>query len=129
MGDRGNIIMGTPDKPEIYFYTHWTGTELPATLRAALIRGRERWEDASYLARVIFCEMVGDDKGVTGYGISATMPDNEHPLLFVDCETDGGRVTVAPESSGSFAPRSWTFAEFVKLDPAKGWAALGFSDE
>lgn len=80
IGNRGNIKIG-----KIYFYTHWGGSELYDYVRNALDRGRERWTDEPYLARIIFCEMVGDDvKGTTGFGISTEICDNEHNILEVD---------------------------------------------
>lgn len=89
MGDRANIIVNdqydetTPNA--VVLYTHWSGTEVPETLKAALARGRERWNDGPYLTRIIFGQMVAHDPmGTTGYGISAQIGDNEHPFLVVD---------------------------------------------
>jgi len=71
MGDRGNIIV-EDGKSKVYLYTHWGGSELKEILMSALKRGKERWTDGQYLARIIFCEMVkGDEKGLTGFGISS----------------------------------------------------------
>ena len=85
MGDRGNIVFKYTDGNKIYFYSHWGGSDLKETLRQALIRGKERWEDESYLARIVFCEMVKDDiEDLTGYGIAPYEVDNEHPLVTVD---------------------------------------------
>jgi len=85
MGDRANVkIRGFGD---VYLYTHWCGSELPGTLQRALAR-RQRWEDASYLARVVFCEMVGEDGwcGELGYGISSTVGDGDDRVLTVDVD-------------------------------------------
>ena len=57
MGDRGNIIVKDGNS-EVYLYTHWTGSDLPDVLRSALKRGKSRWNDGPYLARIIFCEIV-----------------------------------------------------------------------
>jgi hypothetical protein len=85
MGDRANIIVKDGSKNPIFLYTHWAGSELPATLQEGLKRGRPRWDDDSYLTRILFCEMIQDDVlGETGYGISTSMPDNEHNYLIVD---------------------------------------------
>jgi hypothetical protein len=76
MSDRGNIIVKDGDDV-VHLYTHWTGSDLPDVLREALRRGRDRWDDHSYLARIIFCEMVmGDEEGTTGFGISAKKGDD-----------------------------------------------------
>lgn len=89
MGDRGNIIVqdayDDTNTQAVVLYTHWSGTELPETLKAALARGRERWNDGQYLTRIIFCQMIAHDPmGLTGYGISTDIGDNEHPFLVVD---------------------------------------------
>jgi len=85
MGDRANIkVTGAGD---VYLYTHWNGEELPQILKQALIRGRDRWGDPSYLARIIFCEMVnGQEKDTTGYGISGECGDGGDRILTVDTD-------------------------------------------
>lgn len=70
MGDRGNIIVKDGES-KVYLYTHWMGSELPDIIKSALKRGKDRWDDGAYLTRVLFQEMIGDDKGVTGFGISS----------------------------------------------------------
>lgn len=83
MGDRAQVLV----KDEgVYLYTHWGGHALQAVVRRALAR-RERWDDPEYLARILFCEMIGDDvDGETGYGIGTNEHcDNEHPVVVVNC--------------------------------------------
>lgn len=76
MGDRGNVILKYNDGNKIYLYTHWDGSALRQTLREALERGRDRWDDEPYIARIIFSEMIKNDiDGNTGYGISPYMGD------------------------------------------------------
>lgn len=92
MGDRGNIALsftkyGTDKKTKIYFYTHWSGRELPSTLADALDSkiARRRWRDDSYLARIIFDRLtIGHQGDETGFGISPWIGDNSHPVLYVD---------------------------------------------
>lgn len=90
MGDRANVVVrdNWPDeqgeKEAVFLYSHWGGTELPEVLRQALVRGEERWSDGSYLARIIFAEMIkGDPEGSTGFGISTRLTDNEYHLIVV----------------------------------------------
>lgn len=83
MGDRANIVL-KQNNQAIYLYTHWSGYELPETLRKGLVKGRSRWDDETYLGRVLFQEMIGTDNGVTGFGIGVYPPDNEYPYLVVD---------------------------------------------
>lgn len=86
MGDRGNIVVQEKEGKRVYFYTHWKGSQIGAVVAAALGR-HERWTDAPYLARIIFCELIGGDtEGETGYGISAGIGDNSYPILVVDVE-------------------------------------------
>lgn len=107
MGDRGNVRFiydfpkagvtegetklrsELPDDPEqradIFFYSHWGGSELPQIVADALKRGESRWDDEAYLARIIFSELVKDEVlEPTGYGIAPFQPDNEHPVVEVD---------------------------------------------
>lgn len=78
----------------VFIYSHWGGDEdvnsspLAEQVRAALKR-RERWGDESYLARIIFSEIVKDDiDGEAGYGLSPTAwyCDEEFPRIVVDLE-------------------------------------------
>ena len=120
MGDRGNVFVveqysseakveGAPPRG-IYLYTHWSGSDLPATVAAALQRGRDRWDDGAYLTRIIFDEMTGGDRGTTGFGIALSPPDNEHPIITVDPRN----MTV--ERDG----KTWSMADFVTAVPTIG---------
>lgn len=108
MGDRGNIfVKNSKYEPStgIYFYTHWSGSDLKRILANALKRGEHRWDDEPYLNRIIFCEMIQDDVlGECGFGISNYETDNEHPILKVD----PGNQTVTIDSE------SLPFKDFVK---------------
>lgn len=87
MGDRGNICMEMNDGGRVFFYSHWTGRELPETLKSALVRGKNRWNDEPYLARIIFNEMTtGYELEETGFGISTYETDNNHPTIYVSVE-------------------------------------------
>ena len=107
MGDRGNIVIEQYDSSRIYLYSHWGGSGLPTDLKNALAK-KWRWHDEAYLARIIFDEMTKGEQGEeTGYGISTTPPDNEHPVLVVNCSTQTVRV-----DGGS---QEWSFSEFIAL--------------
>ena len=76
--DRGNIILKFHDGNKIYFYTHWGGSQLKNTLKNALKRGKDRWGDEPYLARIIFSEMIKDEVlKNTGYGITPYILPNK----------------------------------------------------
>jgi len=97
MGDRGNIVVKERGQPPVYLYTHWRGSELKAILRRALAK-HWRWDNAPYLARIIFCEMVkGQEDDETGFGIS-TYPPDEGTLFTVDISAQ----TVNDESFETF---------------------------
>ncbi len=99
MGDRANIrFVGerytnkknatAADHRErpMFFYTHWQGYKLPLVLQDALARGKSRWNDPTYLARIIFSEMVKDDvMAETGFGLSLRIGDGEDQVITVDC--------------------------------------------
>ncbi len=112
MGDRGNIVIDYGKKRRIYFYTHWNGSSIKEILKGALLRGKERWDDPSYLARIIFCELIGEDQeGVTGYGISPYLTDNEHPLLIVDVRN---KLVWLEDKEGNYIGKKISFSDFVK---------------
>lgn len=117
MGDRANVLIGDINGGEfrgVYLYTHWSGTELPLTLQTAL-KKQWRWDDAQYLARIVFCEMVkGKEMGETGYGISAVVGDGAGRVLKVDTTTQ----TVTHMRSG----RIWAFDDYCSLSEDELWA-------
>lgn len=144
MGDRGNIIV--TDKygettSRVVLYSHWGGCRLPQTLRTALQRGKSRWDDSQYLARIIFSqilagpgithdgrlirtgngEVISADKlnsileelfGTTGYGISSEVGDNEHLFIVVDVDGQEVRYQHGPEEPDQ-AVAKFTFAQFA----------------
>lgn len=78
MGDRRNVVINVQGQPDLYFYTHWDGHKLPQIVQNAIKR-RLRWSDPSYLARIIFSEMIKDSvKDETGYGISTRITDSNY---------------------------------------------------
>jgi len=86
MGDRAQVVITDNDELEgaVWLYTHWAGSELPSVVQSALKR-QERWNDSEYLARIMFQEMIGDDKSATGYGIGTSEHgDGEHPVLILN---------------------------------------------
>jgi hypothetical protein len=126
MGDRGNIFF--VDRLEggslegIYMYTHWSGSTLPLIVRDALERGRGRWGDSQYLARILFCELVKDSVlDETGFGLGTRLADNEHVVVRVDDLTsrvsfhEPGKERL-PRDSGL---ASWSFEEYLAARTAE----------
>lgn len=114
MGDRCNIRIkqnGPDGAGYVYFYGHWAGHHYAEALQSALAK-RWRWDDEPYLARIIFNELQGDDRGETGFGITTYQTDNEHPVLTVDAE----KRTVTVEPHRGREGRTWLFAEYLALE-------------
>lgn len=104
MGDRGNIVILRNSRPDLYFYTHWTGSALPEIVASGLKRGKDRWGDDPYLNRILFCELVKDDVlEDTGYGIDTVMGDGGTELY-----VDHQKQTVEYEGE------SYSFERFIK---------------
>jgi hypothetical protein len=115
VGDRANVFVKDAG---VYLYTHWGGEELPGIVADALDRGRSRWGDPAYLARIIFCEMIADDvEGTTGFGISSYMSDNEHPIIVVDTSAQRVGFVGESEENANELMLSWTMDEFIKMRP------------
>lgn len=78
---------GIQDFP-IFFYTHWDAEKLPQVIKDALIRGQDKWDDESYLARIIFSEMIKDNVlDLTGYGIDIQEGQKDLPTITVNLST------------------------------------------
>lgn len=127
MGDRGNIVVQESEGERVYLYGHWSGHDMPEILRSALARGKDRWDDPQYLARIIFCEMTKSHPytDTTGFGITSSLHDNEHPIIVVDCEKQEIRLEAAPKQAWSAPkkPKTWTLQSYADL-PAAEWGHL-----
>lgn len=110
MGDRGNIVIECNDK-RVYLYTHWRGSDIQEIARKALAR-KQRWDDPAYLARIVFCELIGGDvEGETGYGISTEICDNEHHLVVLNVNDRKVKI----ESETGHVLKEISFEGFVQL--------------
>lgn len=90
MGDRGQVKMRERGR-EVYLYTHWGASVLVDDVRAALLRAQQdgRLDDAAYLSRIIFCQMMPaeDHYETTGFGISLLPTDGKEIVIDVDDQT------------------------------------------
>lgn len=137
MGDRGNIYITQRGRaaPGIYIYSHRGGSDLPTLLRDSLKRGRKRWDDEPYLARIIACDVfkVAGIRSVTGAGLTTYLTDNEHTILVVDAAAGTVGVADPPQGDAWSGPprpvRTVTFAEYTKMsdDECAAFARLGSS--
>lgn len=72
-----------------------------------------RWDDAAYLGRIVFCDLLDGDRSETGYGLSPSVCDNEHDFLRLDL--DKQRVErVNPDTDKVTA--AWSFTQYIALD-------------
>ncbi len=102
MGNRGEIYVHEGDKPGVYLCTHYEGSNLPHIVQRALIsrEGRGRWDDAPYLTRIIFEQLIrGYERQEAGFGISAQR--SEGPVVDVDVAAQ--EVTLDDGVGRSFA--------------------------
>lgn len=111
MGDRANVKV-IEGESTVYLYTHWTGTNLPGVLQAALKHAgqdQSRWNDGAYLARIIFCAMISCEasQSKTGFGISSVVGDGEDRILTVDVDNQ----TVSDGND------SYSFNEYAHENP------------
>jgi len=125
MGDRGNIAIVHGKKEQVWLYSHWGGSDLPNRLKKGLDAGRGRWNDDSYLTKIIIGHVVPPDnwKEETGYGISTRLQDNEHEILVVDIPNQ--RVfTIEEEELENFKvpdgyvpdeSKQWSFEKYSSL--------------
>lgn len=125
MGDKGNIVVrqeSNTNRGDVWFYTHWSGGDIKKTAQKALEKGRGRWGDSSYLARIVFQQLIGEDDGETGFGVSTSIADNEHDILVID--DTSSTVYMVPESSldsgrlqvdlVKVSSKSWSYEQFIK---------------
>lgn len=116
MGDQANIVIEADQDMfphPVFFYTHWSGYKIKPTLQAALVRGKKRWNDSQYLSRVIFCELVGKNDEITGFGITTRIGYSGGKLLCVNMEENKVRERDSSEDITAPVLKEWTFEEFA----------------
>lgn len=108
MGDRSNIVVEYYTGDRVYLYGHWMGEE-SIKVTSDVLSKCERWNDESYLARMLFSEMTAGDTGTTGYGIAPYAPDNEHTYIVLRPERG---VAWLEDTNGNKVTRDVPFDEF-----------------
>lgn len=90
MGMRQNVRLSYSEGQPIYVYSHWdgdkdiNGSPLANKVRRALKR-HQRWDDESYLARIIIAEIIRDSiDDEAGYGVAPYEGDDNFPTIEVD---------------------------------------------
>lgn len=86
MGDRANVYIHEEDRPGVYVYTHYYGTELPQKVKAALEtdRAKDRLTDSMHLTRILIEELtVNERDSSTGWGVGTQAGDGEDRIVDV----------------------------------------------
>lgn len=114
MGARANIRFRFDDENSIYLYGHWDGPRLAENLAEHLATevARGRWNDESYLCRVLVHRILndmGDPDSATGHGLAPYEVDNEYPITIVDLPTQ--QVMIGDSV--------WSYQAFAALSPAE----------
>lgn len=109
--DSGQVEVISP-YGRIYLYTHDHAARLTNDVYSALVGG-QRWDDADYLAKIIFCHMVPiecwqDDKG---YGIGTQLYADVNLLITVD--TVKQMVSITSATDKTFFYRA-SFKDFIE---------------
>lgn len=120
MGDRAQVHIVDTD---VWLYTHWMGTELPAIVSAALSRGVERWNDPGYLARIIFEDMIeasGGRGSLTGFGIDDHKHGDVWRVIEIDCDAE----TVTTHLHDEITDKC-RFETYANDDPLPEWDPRG----
>lgn len=97
MGDRAMAEIKTQDG-SLYFYTHWSGRELPADALKALEAAKPRLGDDSYATKIVVDSLIkasGSRDKETGAGLmlkpnAEDEYNNDQPSVIIDLV--GGKV-------------------------------------
>jgi hypothetical protein len=117
MGSRAYVkVLSLPRGPDVLLYTHWQCEELPEIVRRALAH-RQRWDDAPYLTRAIFEEMVVvEAPKFTGLGIEARARGRGNgtgePTVVVDVQTK--RVWIE-DDIGMRTSKVFSFVDYIAM--------------
>jgi len=114
----------------LYLYQHCDGYDVPMEVQNALKAAPDRWNDSTYLNRVIFSYMIMngtyvsyDGKAVnplettTGYGISLTPCENAYHLIVLDHDhmRIGFMEGMEYDASKLEEVKWYTYKEYTKL--------------
>lgn len=111
MGNRSNVVIDYGSNDKVYLYGHWLGEDSIQVVRDVLSRG-QRWDDAPYLARMIFDAMIADEQGnESGYGIVPFLLDSEHPIIYLDPNSQTLRIK---DYDDNLTLSECTFEQFIE---------------
>lgn len=125
MGDRATVGL-IPYQPQtvdrdnpvvLYLYSHWHGSDVPQRVAQGIWDGRPRWGESSYMVRILFGAVLGDDlHTIDGFGVGlvpfGVPADAGRPLLLVDLRSN--RVGFVPwDQSPGMARLPYDFDAFI----------------
>ena len=111
------IISEFPKEAPFYLYSHWESESIEDILKISLNseRGRSCWNDAEYLSRFIFEDMIGEEFGsYKGFGISTEEHSDIEKLVIVDCLQKKVRVKDIFQGFPSEIKEYESFEEFIE---------------
>jgi len=107
MGNRASIVVKS-QTDQVVLYTHWNGDELIDVAKKSLNRGKSRWNDLQYLARIIFSDMIaGDERSTTGFGISGRIGAGDDKVITICLHNQAVSINGRPAIG---------FIEFIEND-------------
>jgi hypothetical protein len=132
MSNSSNIVIEEANKvfsQRIYLYGHWMGEESIQVVLDVLARYR-RWDDQSYLTRMLFSRMVREDiDGEFGFGISLSRTVTDYPDIVLrpnECliwlENEGNELTPRmkyDEFISHYSTGHYSFGELLNKEEAK----------
>ena len=110
MGCRGTIeIIEKENDSSVFLYTHWGANEMLHNLTVTL-KKKERWNDAPYLSRMIFCEMIKENVGgCTGHGIQTYKAGDSEEEITVNVKNQ-----IIVQKRIGHNSKSFSFKELIK---------------
>ena len=92
MGVKGQVHI---EDDNVWLYTEYEGYNVLNIVEKALRRGRSRWNNPEYLARIIFSEMTRDYiDGLEDYGIGARKHNGVEWSVGINCQNQTVTVTL-----------------------------------
>lgn len=121
MGTRAQVkVIQDPTTPDIFLYQHWDGNGLAEKVQRALRLKSGRWDDPTYLTRIIFREMIrGFEDEFTGYGIGTQIQGDIEYLVTVNIPKQRIKVEHVRFSGPNETLMDSTFQEFTEAEIPK----------
>lgn len=96
MGTHAEVLFFEDDEVDpIVFYQHYDGYNIQFAVADGLFVGQDRWNDPTYLARIIFTQMTNrTDSDSLGFGISkkSGMASQEHTVKVFSHYNNGTHI-------------------------------------